>query len=59
MNNFKSIIRPYISVLFATAFVYFTYTKLVPIDVFTHVATGIFTYWFATRGKGDNNVNQK
>jgi hypothetical protein len=49
MEEFKTAVRPIITLLFAGAFIYLTIEKMVSADAFLGIATLVIKYWFDSR----------
>ena len=45
----RAVVRPYVTSLFATALVVFTYLGMIDGTVFVAVASGSIAYWFGSR----------
>ena len=51
MEQFRSAVRPIITLMFATAFIYGFYVQLVSADAFLGIAVLVIKYWFDAREK--------
>ncbi len=45
----KELVRPFVTVLFAVAFVYFTAIKIVPIEAWIALASVAIVWWYKDR----------
>ena len=58
LEQFKSTVRPVVTLAFALAFIYFTYEKIISSDVFVGMATLVIKYWFDSRAQ-ESSTNGK
>ena len=49
MEEFKTAVRPIITLMFAGAFIWFTFVKLIGPEAFIGIGTLVIKYWFDSR----------